>query len=168
MEIEIRPPNNLIQIIKVIWLSFLLYVIIGGSLGFLVQLLGYVGSFCSDPSDLSGTYRTCESCELYFSVFSVIGLYDCENAFVEIFSTVLIIIPRSILVVIGILVYPMIELLDILSRGFTIAFFVLLTIFAFSWTVYKHLYKQKNMFRGIHRASLFTLFLLGGCIAIGF
>lgn len=147
-----------------LWLAFLLYVVIGASLGFVLQAVGIIGPFCSDtPPE---TYPACKPCGLYGSVFGVVEIADCNNAALEALLSITIMIPRVIIAGLALLVYPVVEPLAAVSIMLPALILLPLIGLLGAGIIRKHFYKVKNISRGLHRSLLTALLLLTTFLAI--
>jgi len=101
-----KSQTPVVKAVSVIWLIFLLYVVIGGTVALVLVMADFVRPTCIIPINASGTYPACKPCGLYLSIFGLIGVVDCPNMLRNLTLNYGVSVPQFFVVAMSLLAIP--------------------------------------------------------------
>lgn len=165
MTTQSKPVKLSLRTLKWVWIAFLGWIVIGGTLGAVLQLTGFIEPFC-DMDGTGDTYQPCTPCRMHGSAFGVFEVNPCKSSLIKKALEYGIALPRLMIAFLTFLVYPLVELLSSLHRSLP-AIILLPSVAALLLrSLFMNFVKRKDTERGLHRGFLIGWFGLSTLLAV--
>jgi len=154
-----------LRILKWIWIAFLAWIVVGGTIGVILEWTGFVGPFCQEAGQ-DNTYPVCEPCKLHGSVFGVFEANECPNTLTKNSLEFGIAWPRLFVASLSIFVFIFVDLLYQVSPVLPALVLIPAAFALLARTLIFNFLKNKHSQRGLHRGLLAGWLALATILAV--
>ena len=154
-----------LRLLKWIWIAFLAWIVIGGTIGAILGWTGFVEPYC-DVTGKGDIYPTCTPCQMHGMTFGVFKANNCSSALTKNTLEYGIAFPRFFVAVLSLFVYVLVDLLHQVSRFLPAIILIPATLIVLLRTLFINFIHRKDIERGLHLGLLAGWLVLATLLAV--